>query len=1079
MDVPGRFGTIALLRKNSADDVVTSFGVDSTTVTFGREQTCTIRLYYPDVDPVHARIVFNDDRKAFLEVLGENGLLVDGCHVYPNLSSTKTIPLANGSEVHIHGKRFRFNYPPKDRRAALAASPARPANRALRLSMIASAQVFSPRPSHIPQENLRVLQSPMRAPFPRSPSRSRSPSPTKNRAAIADEEDDEIITLVQGSSPRVVEEERDLVILEDVEVAPPARAQTPPQTIVIPPAPKTPRAGRQSLHRAVLIRSAHRAVLAATNNSGHSTPSNSSGSSNATPVVSIPKSTSGSGVGQPLARGPVSPTKTPYGLLPTGADEDSDDTDTDTEEEEAEVRALGLEVVSVSSGSDEEDEQQEGEQEDRPQPRLGWRKSLERLWPFGGRVKTEEEEATLPPAPHNDADDDESDDDMDIETTAPAPPPLVSPKRKTVATPTPISRSPSKTPTTFGRRSPEKSIEQARTPLGHRSPAKLPSLGDAMLREFGAPVQAKTPKGFGRRSGEGIPGAGLSTADKEPQVAPMDVDEETPYQPLYADLAADAKQTQAEEEPAKPTPVRRLNLAAFMTPQPTRVATARTLAIRPVQTPGPTLGQPRQSSVGPGGPQRIPIAQSPWKRAAQKIKAESPVSNAMPPPATPRVKVSEEERKAIQERRRSALNAPDLFWADGAPGMSPRKNASPVKKAGAGVFGLGGVAEGQGEVDFENVKTEEKKDDPASMLKGLLDNVDVLKKRRESVLVEVERRKSLAGSPVKAATADIAMDVDEETAPAPTPPRKTPTKAKRVENEEAQEQEQAPIVPPPTPPKKTMRRARSRVPTTEADSDPAQTPAPAKARRGRKAAAEPEVEEAEEPAPLPVVPAAPAKTRRGRSVSKEPETVAPPVKTRRGRSQAAAEQESDAEEEQEQQVAPAPRKARKPPSVTAQAAPVSEPARRGRAAKTAAAPAAPASAPERKTTRARSKAPIEKEKETSDDELEVVAVVPPKRRVGSKKTTTAAPAVKEEETEPVLVPKKPASVPKPRSTRKTPASMPAAVPGVEKENQNESEEEVVVRVSRSRKGKEKVAEAEVLEAEGTAAPRRTRTRTRT
>ncbi|KAJ7099700.1 hypothetical protein C8R44DRAFT_642264, partial [Mycena epipterygia] len=166
MDLPGRYGTIQLLRQNTPADVVTSFGIDNPAVSFGRDTACSVRLYYPDISPVHARIVFNDARKAFLEVIGTQGLLVDGCRVYPHENgggTPKTIPLGNASELEIHGKRFRFVYPPKELRAALAASPARPGNRALRLSMIASAQVFSPRPSPDPRQNLRVLQSPLRS----------------------------------------------------------------------------------------------------------------------------------------------------------------------------------------------------------------------------------------------------------------------------------------------------------------------------------------------------------------------------------------------------------------------------------------------------------------------------------------------------------------------------------------------------------------------------------------------------------------------------------------------------------------------------------------------------------------------------------------------------------------------------------------------------------------------------------------------------------------------------------------------------------------------------------------------------
>ncbi|KAJ7727427.1 hypothetical protein DFH07DRAFT_757703, partial [Mycena maculata] len=181
MDLPGRFGTLSLLRATTSE-VVTSFGVDTPQLDFGRDTRCGVRLYYREVDPFHARIVFvsppapspTAKSKAFLEVLGAGGAIVDGCCVFPyaaeELSAKggkpRTIALGNGSEVEIHGKRFRFTYPPRlsesERREMLGRSPARPPNRALRLSMIASAQVFSPRPSPDPRQNLRVLQSPLR-----------------------------------------------------------------------------------------------------------------------------------------------------------------------------------------------------------------------------------------------------------------------------------------------------------------------------------------------------------------------------------------------------------------------------------------------------------------------------------------------------------------------------------------------------------------------------------------------------------------------------------------------------------------------------------------------------------------------------------------------------------------------------------------------------------------------------------------------------------------------------------------------------------------------------------------------------
>lgn len=67
------------------------------------------------------------DAQAFLVVLGSQGLLVDGCRVFPSASpsSPNTIPLTNNSEVEIHGKRFRFTYPPKELRAQLLSTPTR------------------------------------------------------------------------------------------------------------------------------------------------------------------------------------------------------------------------------------------------------------------------------------------------------------------------------------------------------------------------------------------------------------------------------------------------------------------------------------------------------------------------------------------------------------------------------------------------------------------------------------------------------------------------------------------------------------------------------------------------------------------------------------------------------------------------------------------------------------------------------------------------------------------------------------------------------------------------------------------
>ncbi|KAF5377771.1 hypothetical protein D9757_008110 [Collybiopsis confluens] len=273
----GKFGTLSLMKQN--DTVVTAFGIDLEELTFGRDQACGVRLCYPDVSPIHCKITFRE-RKAFLVVLGSHGLLIDGCKVCPNssTSSPNTIPLSNNSEIEIQGKRFRFTYPPKEMRAMLLSTPTPAKRRALRLSMIESAEVFSPRPSLNPMENLRVLQSPLK-PYQLG-SRSSSPlklhfptEPTYNNSSDDDDEGD--IILVEGNSPRVVEEENDLIILEDVDILPPAEEPTPneltakqylpalPPMLVPPRTPITPRRPRNTLHKAVLIRSTQRAILQA------------------------------------------------------------------------------------------------------------------------------------------------------------------------------------------------------------------------------------------------------------------------------------------------------------------------------------------------------------------------------------------------------------------------------------------------------------------------------------------------------------------------------------------------------------------------------------------------------------------------------------------------------------------------------------------------------------------------------------------------------------------------------------------------------------------------------------------------
>ena len=255
--------------------------------------------------------------------------------------------------------------------------------RALRLSMIQSAQVFSPRPSADPRENLRVLQSPLKVPATplrsifsgtgtgsTSPTRarSRSVSPLKfghvsaDMGANEDEklepleeeqlEDQEVI-LVHTNHPRVVEEDKDLVILEDVPLplviglssssSPVAGAflapVQPQQAQLAPPVtPKRKSLGGTALHRAVLIRSAQRAVWKAERERMEEEEER----------------------------------EEEMEVLDSVVDEQASDEDDEDQD---------VEMLSVSDdGSD------DGEEEDKQQKPL-WRKSLEKIipWRFGSR----------------------------------------------------------------------------------------------------------------------------------------------------------------------------------------------------------------------------------------------------------------------------------------------------------------------------------------------------------------------------------------------------------------------------------------------------------------------------------------------------------------------------------------------------------------------------------------------------------------------------------------------------------------------------------------------------------------------
>ena len=209
------------------------------------------------------------------------------------------------------------------------------------------------------------------------------------------------------------------------------------------------------------------------------------------------------------------------------------------------------------------------------------------------------------------------------------------------------------------------------------------------------------------------------------------------------------------------TPARRV-LGSFMTPQ----------ARGPARTTFPHLsdtGQAPPPQLAPGGSvgrhslggieaKRVPLPQT-WRVRDIVV----PINPA--PPSTPqrrtgfslqqttpratgisgRQTLTEEERKAIQERRRSALREADTFFAGGVPGMSPSKptpaassssgfaasnSASPVK-LGSNLFAVRSpVKPGQAADRRESTGDDEDELDTRSLLERMKETVEGMKRRR-------------------------------------------------------------------------------------------------------------------------------------------------------------------------------------------------------------------------------------------------------------------------------------------------------------------------------------------------------------
>ncbi|KAF8314336.1 uncharacterized protein EI90DRAFT_469122 [Cantharellus anzutake] len=200
-DLLGRYGVLRLL-SNKTRKPVTSFPVDSDVLTFGRDTTCDVRMYFTFVSPLHAKLVF-ESGQAFLSVMGMQGIVVNGSVVMPSSRSGEPIilPLQDQAEFTIHNKTFRFEYPSDSAHPFRVETPPRKSRKSLRMSMINAARVVSPDMKVSPlSPSLEVLQSPIK-PY----------GDVKSSA----ERDLEVI-LAEGDDVTVSKQGNDLVIVESI-----------------------------------------------------------------------------------------------------------------------------------------------------------------------------------------------------------------------------------------------------------------------------------------------------------------------------------------------------------------------------------------------------------------------------------------------------------------------------------------------------------------------------------------------------------------------------------------------------------------------------------------------------------------------------------------------------------------------------------------------------------------------------------------------------------------------------------------------------------------------------------------------
>ena len=60
----GKYGMVRLLKRREPSTVVASYPVDEEEVTFGRDPSCSVRLYYQWVSSIHCKLVFDASKRS-------------------------------------------------------------------------------------------------------------------------------------------------------------------------------------------------------------------------------------------------------------------------------------------------------------------------------------------------------------------------------------------------------------------------------------------------------------------------------------------------------------------------------------------------------------------------------------------------------------------------------------------------------------------------------------------------------------------------------------------------------------------------------------------------------------------------------------------------------------------------------------------------------------------------------------------------------------------------------------------------------------------------------------------------------